>query len=139
MFKFKKILSLLLALTMVMSIGTTTFAAVEYHEGTDVYQKNTLKETPFLTVVEKENFSKWVAYNEETRIFYIKDGATKNLSNSEYNKLSECLKNTNFNIKNADFSSGEISVVTPADEKNISQSKTTRAYVEGVTKIEFHW
>lgn len=130
--KSKIILILLLSITMTSSIATTGFAS-------EITPKNnTIKETKLINekdVLEKlDNF---VCYDNATKSFSIKDGAKESLTDKEYETLSNCIKTTNYNISIADFSTGEVNVVSPTGEK--SQSISDRSYNEGVTKIDFYW
>lgn len=124
----KKIISLLLSLVLVFSLSVPALAA-------DQSNNNTLSETPALTQQQKELLNEWVGYDDSTKEFSIKEGAKATLSESDYTLLNTCITVTNSNLKKADFSSGEVFVVSPEQEGQ----EISLYYSEGVTKIEFHW
>lgn len=156
--KKRKILSLIMASAMCYTIiqpgmcfasnldsntNTTNSGTTELQMST-----NDLEQTPLLDSLDKEKLSAWVDYDNNNLTFSIKDGASQALTNSEYKTLNECIKITNYNIANADLSSGEISIVSPTDkvsEKNTEfyaksyRSARAKSYKNGVNKITFHW
>lgn len=129
----KKLLSMALAAIMVMGMGTTAFAA---EKTTPPAEGNTLISTPVLTESQKNLLNDWVSYDDGTKQFSIKQNAETALTNTDYLLLENCILITNQNIEKADFSSNEIYVVSPENE---GVKTSTRAFSEGVTKIEFHW
>jgi hypothetical protein len=116
-------------ITMMMFSSTTTVFAAE--------KANTLKETPTLSQTQKNTLNEWVTYDDEANKFLIKTGAQDALAQSDYALLNECLAVTNSNIAMADFSSGEVFVVSPQDEGRTEFA--VASFNEGVTKIDFHW
>lgn len=100
-------------------------------------KENTLKTTPTLSQAQINDFNEWVTYDDESNQFLVKTGAKDILEQSDYELLDKCIAVTNSNIAMADFSSGEIFVVSPEDEGG-AISLAAR-YNEGVTKIVFHW
>lgn len=122
-------MSFLLAVTLLLSSSLPVFAAE---------QNNVLKLTPNITQEQKDRFNDWVGYNNNVQEFFVKEGAENVLTESEYELLNTCLSITNENIEAADFKSGEAFIITPEQEEYYG-SISTRAYHEGVTKVDFHW
>ena len=122
----RKFISLLLSLALVAGLAIPAFAA----------ESNVVKTVPTLSQEKKEELTKWVSYDDEDTRFVIKEGAKQVLTPSDYSLLNYYINTTNTNISRADFSTGEVFVVSPENE---TVHNATRGYNEGVTKIEFHW
>lgn len=124
----RSFMAFMLLTMMIFSSTISAFAAGK---------ENTLKTTPILSQAQINDFNEWVTYDDESNQFLVKTGAKDILEQSDYELLDKCLAVTNSNIAMADFSSGEIFVVSPEDEGR-AISLAAR-YNEGVTKIVFHW
>lgn len=127
----KKYLRLFMACTLVAIMFSSTINAFAAEK------ENVLKETPTLNQEQITTFNKWVTYDSNTNQFLAKVGAEDALGQSNYKLLSKCLAITNSNIAMADFTTGEVFVVSPEDEGITALSM--RSFNEGVTKIDFHW
>lgn len=86
---------------------------------------------------QKNTLNEWVTYDDEAKQFLVKIGAKNALGQSDYELLNKCLAVTNSNIARADFTSGEVFVVSPEDEG--TTGSLAARFNEGVTKIAFHW
>lgn len=128
-----KTLSFILTLSIGMGLSVPTFASENI---TREQPRNTIESTPFITETQKNRLNEWVDYNENTKQFFIKSNANKVISEKDYSLLENSISITNQNIAKADFSTNQIVVISP---KNESPKISTRAFKEGVTKIEFHW
>ena len=128
-----KLISFILMLSIGMSLSVPVFASENI---TGELSSNTIESTPVITETQKNHLKGWVDYNEDTKQFFIKGNANKALSEKEYSLLENSISITNKNIAKADFSTNQIVVVSPENENSQISS---RAYTEGVTKIEFHW
>ena len=140
--KMKKILSLLLSLLMICVFPVTAFASGNSISISD--KENLSNALPELTVAQKREMDNWVAYDNTTRQFYIKDGAREKLGKGNYELLSRYLMVTNSSLLKADLNGGEIEVLTPSQDAEGRDApsvfaRSRRRFSEGVTKIVFHW
>ena len=123
---------------MVLSLSVTAFAADSSIDTSK--QVSALEGAPVLSQKQKARLNDWVIYDETTAQFLPVDGAEGALDKEEYSLLILCITTANKNLAKADFVSGEVSIVLPEQENFSSfQTQSSRAYSEGVTKIEFHW
>ena len=123
----KKIITFLSVVSMLLATSIPSFAAEPAQKYND--------EVPELSEEKKDALNEWVAYNEQTKQYTIKAGAERVLDEDDYDLLDMYITATNKALEVVDFSTGEVSIVSP-DEEGYGISL---AYTEGVDKIEFHW
>lgn len=97
---------------------------------------NKLGGLPSLSEEKNIKLNEWVIYNEKEKQFKIKIEAKDKLNNMDYNLLEDYLNNTNSTIEKLDFSKGDVFVISP--EEDIEMTERAK-YNRGVTKINFYW
>lgn len=152
--KLRRTISVLLVLVFALGLLPTAFADDTILRKKDTLMNNlrdskslsevhqlgsvTLVETPALSRTQIETLSQWVEYNAEAEQFHIKSGAIQSVGRENYKLLQKCVTATNRNLRAIDTDDKQVSVITPEHENRLELQKRKK-YIEGVTKIEFHW